>query len=195
MRLIHAHNSPYARRTVLAARLSGLDIEEVDVSTEGADRAALLSGGPGAKVPGLEVDGAYLCETLVITNYLNRKCGGKLLDEVDAGLRELEGLGSLLTDCLYVRSHEIRKADDGKPSPSLIAKETARINGCYDALDRLLSGRKAEMNLATFAVIAGLGYANWRGADDNWRDGRDGLAAWYDAMMENRDVADTAPIF
>jgi len=194
MKLYHAQNSPYARCSRMAARLSGLTIEEIDVSKHPEQRSALLEKGPGGKIPGLQTDNGFLCETLIINNYLNRLAGGKMLDDSDTALLEIEGLGLLLTDCLYLRSHELR-AEDGQPSPSLVEKETARIARCYDALDARLSGKAPAMNLATFAAVCALGYANWRGADDNWRDGRPGLAAWYDGMMENADVAETAPIF
>ena len=194
MKLLHAQNSPYARKARLAVRFSGLDIEELDVSKDPEARKVLDGGGPSAKIPGLLLDdGTCLSESLIITNYLNRLSGGKLMSD-DPKLLELEGIGSVLIDATYKRSKE-RLAEDGEPSPTVLKTETDRIARCYDALDARLSGKPAEINLATIAAIAGLGYANWRGADDNWREGRPGLAAWYDAMHENSDVAETAPVF
>jgi glutathione S-transferase len=66
MKLFYSGNSPYARRTRLAARqvanLSGLVIEEVDAAPLGTSDHALFQHGPGAKVPGLQTEsGAYLC--------------------------------------------------------------------------------------------------------------------------------------
>ena len=101
---------------------------------------------------------------------------------------------SVLMDAIYKRSKE-RLAEDGVPSPTVLKTETDRIARCYDALEARLSGQPVTFNLATIAAVSALGYANWRGADDNWREGRDGLSAWYDAMMQNRDVAESAPIF
>ncbi len=194
MKLLHAQNSPYARRARLAARFSGLNIEELDVSKDDKARDVLVAAGPSAKIPGLLLDdGTCLCESLIITKYLNNLSGGKLMPD-DPKLLEIEGIGSVLIDATYKRIKE-RLAEDGEPSPTVLKTETDRIARCYDALDERLSGTAAEINLATIAAIAGLGYANWRGADDNWRDGRPGLAAWYDAMMENKDVAESAPVF
>jgi glutathione S-transferase len=194
LKLLHAQNSPYARRARLAARFSGLNIEELDVSKDDKARDVLVAAGPSAKIPGLLLDdGTCLCESLIITKYLNNLSGGKLMPD-DPKLLEIEGIGSVLIDATYKRIKE-RLAEDGEPSPTVLKTETDRIARCYDALDERLSGTAAEINLATIAAIAGLGYANWRGADDNWRDGRPGLAAWYDAMMENKDVAESAPVF
>lgn len=195
MKLYYTHNSPYARRARLAARLSALNVEEVNIGSmrEGGGDT-MRSFGPGGKVPGLMTDaGVFLSETLIITTYLRDRSGGKLAALDEKGL-ELEGLGQLLTDGLYVRNQERQKAD-AEQSAAIIEKETARIMRCYDALDERLSGKPAEFNLATISVLGGLGYANWRGADDHWRDGRPGLAAWYDAMMQNPDAAETAPEF
>lgn len=194
MKLLHAQNSPYARRARLAARFSGLDIQELDVSKDDEARNTLVAAGPSAKIPGLLLDdGTCLCESLIITAYLNRLSDGKLMSD-DPKMLEIEGIGSVLIDATYKRSKE-RLSEDGVPSPTVLATETDRIARCYDALDERLSGKPAEINLATIAAVSGLGYANWRGAEDNWRDGRPGLAAWYDAMMENSDVAESAPVF
>lgn len=198
MKLYFSGNSPYARRTRIAAAASGLAVEEVDASPLAAENHFLLQHGPGAKVPALETDtGAFICETLIISRYLNDLSGGKLLPsdqrEADAVL-ELEGIGSLLMDTLFHCSHEKRR-EAGEQSPAVIAKESLRAARCYDALDARLAGQDAVINLGTIAAIASLGYADWRHADDNWRKGRDGLAAWADAMMEIPAVADTYPEF
>jgi len=194
MKLYYTQNSPYARRTRLAARISGLDIEEVNVGSMREGGGDLMrQHGPGGKVPGLLTDdGIFLCETLIITGYLNLKTMGRMMP-LDEKLIEIEGLGQLLTDALYVRNME-RQKTDAEQSAAIIEKEATRIMATYDALNERLSGQTPAMNLGHFSAVAGLGYANWRGADDHWRDGRDGLAAWFDAMHEDVDVAETAPV-
>ena len=202
MKLFHTGNSPYARRARIAARLavstSGLNVEEIDVAPLMAEDNIIRQFGPGFKVPGLATDsGAFFCETLVITSYLNEQSGGKLMpgDQATAEqARELEGIASLLLDSLFARSHEKRR-EPGEHSPAVIEKEAARATRSYDALDARLFGQPASLNLGTIAAIAALGYADWRHADDNWRTGRDGLAAWFDDMMKHEAVADTKPVF
>jgi len=194
LKLLHAHNSPYGRRALLAARFSGLDIQELDVSKDPEARSALVAAGPSAKIPGLLLnDGTCLCETLIIGRYIDAQAPNKLMDYSPKQL-EIEGIASVLMDATYKRSKE-RLAEDGVPSPTVLKTETDRIARCYDALETRLSGQPAAFNLATIAAVSALGYANWRGADDNWREGREGLTAWYDAMMQNKDVAESAPVF
>ena len=194
MKLLHAHHSPYGRRALLAARFSGLKIQELDVSKDPEARSTLVAAGPSAKIPGLLLDdGTCLCETLIIGRHIDALAPNKLTDNSPAQL-EIEGIASVLMDAIYKRSKE-RLAEDGVPSPTVLKTETDRIARCYDALDARLSGQPATFNLATIAAVSALGYANWRGADDNWREGRPGLTAWYDAMMQNKDVAETAPVF
>ncbi len=198
MKLYYTANSPYARRARLAARASGLGVEEVDVAPLDSPQNPLRGKGPGVKVPGLETDGGrYICETLLITNYLNQKSGGGLLpkDPVAAeATMELEGMGSLLMDSLFLRSHQNR-LPEGERSQTVIDKEAGRAARCYDALDKALAGKPAEMNSGTIAAIASLGYADGRHPGDDWRKGRSGLAQWFDAMHENKDVASTKPSF
>ncbi len=194
MKVFYTGNSPYARRARLAARASGLKVEEVDVAPLDAPDNPLVGKGPGVKVPGLETDGgAYICETLLITNYLNQKSGGKLSpDEAD---QELEGVGSLLMDSLFLRSAQLNRLPENERSPGLIAKEKDRAARCYDALEKTLAGKPAALTAGAIAAVSCLGYTDWRLADDAWRTGRPGLAAWYDAMHQNKDVAETKPVY
>jgi glutathione S-transferase len=198
MKLFYTGNSPYARRARMAARLSGLEVEEVDVAPLAVENHVLMQKGPGGKVPGLETDdGTYLCETLVITGYLNGLCGGRMMpDDPQAATAALalEGVGSLLLESLFLRSAENRR-DASEQSPGVLAKEALRTGRCYDELEKLLGNQPADLNLGTIAAITALGYADWRQPGDDWRQGRGGLAAWFDAMMKHEMVADTHPEF
>lgn len=198
MKLFHTANSPYARRARLVARAARVKIEEVDMSPLAERTDELLELGPGAKVPGLLTDsGTYICETILITRYLNDAAGGRLTprdaDRAEKVL-ELEGIGSLLMDSLFLRSHEKRR-EDGEKSQAVIDKEAARAARCYDALNQRLANQPTVLDMGTIAAVSALGYADWRHQEDNWRDGRPGLTAWFNEMMVNPAVAETAPEF
>ncbi|PJK27588.1 glutathione S-transferase family protein [Minwuia thermotolerans] len=198
MKLFHTQNSPYARRARLVARACRLDIEEVDMSPLAERAGELLEHGPGGKVPGLLTDtGVFICETLLITRYLNDAAGGKLTPrdaQAAEKVMELEGIGSLLMDSLFQRSQENRR-EAGEKSQAVIDREAERAARCYDALSQRLTHQPTVLNLGTIAAISALGYAEWRHADDNWREGRPGLAAWFNEMMVNPAVTETAPKF
>ena len=201
MKLFYSANSPYARRTRIAASAArgfGVAVEDIDVAPLGPDNPVLSKLGPGGKVPGLELDsGAYLCETLIITRHLNDCAGGRLMPSGQAEIdkvAELEGIASLLMDSLFVRAAENRR-DPSEQSPGEIEKEGQRAKRCYDALDKILAGQGTELHLGNIAAVAALGYADGRHPGDEWRQGRDGLRAWFDEMMKYPSVADTTPNF
>ena len=60
MKVFFTGNSPYARRAVLAARMSGLAVDEIDVAPLDAADNPLRGKGPGVKVPGFETDTCLL---------------------------------------------------------------------------------------------------------------------------------------
>lgn len=199
MKLFHSGNSPYARRARIVARECGVgNIEEVDLAPMPPGDHPLLAYGPSAKVPALLADdGTFICETLLITRYLNDIGSGKLLStepKAYADAVALEGNASALMDSLFARSHENRR-ETGEKSPAVIEKEAARAARSYDALNTALASTEPVLNLATIAAVSALGYADWRHPDDDWRAGRPGLTAWFDGMMQFSSVADTKPIF
>jgi glutathione S-transferase len=200
MKLYYSGNSPYARRPRIAIREAGLTgtVEEVLLKTP-EERVELLGKmGPGTKVPALQTDnGVFLCESLIIARFLDEVSDGKLYPKAQKE-RELayqvEGVGSLLMDSLFHRSHEKRR-DPSEQSPGEIEKESKRAQRCYDELEKLLPQYADNVHMGSMTVIASLGYADWRHPDDNWRNGRDKLAAWFEKTMQRPAMDETKPIF
>lgn len=200
MKLYFSATSPYARRPRIAIHEAGLTgiVEEVLFKTTEERIELLATMGPGTKIPALETDnGVFLCESLIIARFLDEVSGGKLYPK-EQKERELayqvEGVGSLLMDSLYLRSHEKRR-DPSEQSPGEIEKEAKRAQRCYDELDKLLPNYEDKIHMGSMTVVASLGYADWRHPDDNWRSGRNNLAAWFDKMMKRPAMAETKPIF
>jgi len=200
MKLYYSGNSPYARRPRIAIREAGLTgtVEEVNFKTP-EERVELLGTmGPGTKVPALQTDnGIFLCESLIIARFLDEVSGGKLYPK-EQKERELayqvEGVASLLMDSLFHRSHEKRR-DPSEQSPGEIEKEGKRAQRCYDELEKLLPQYADKIHMGSMTVIASLGYADWRHPDDNWRGGRNNLAAWFEKTMQRPAMDETKPIF
>lgn len=200
MKLFYTGNSPYARRPRIAIREAGLleQVEEVDIAPREERDHLLFEQGPGGKVPGLLTDdGAYVCESIIITHYLDEVSGGKLLP-TEPGARafalQVEGVASLLMDSLFVRARENRR-DPSEQSPGVIEIETQRAGRCYDELDGLVQRADDAVHLGTIAGVASLGYADWRHPGDGWREGRPQLAEWFERMMQRPSMAETKPIF
>lgn len=200
MKLYFSGNSPYARRPRLAIREAGLTgkVEEVNLKTPEERVDLLIKHGPGTKVPALLTDNNVLIvESLIIARVLDEMSGGKLYPK-DPKERELafqvEGVASLLMDSLFHRSHEKRR-DPSEQSPGEIKKEGERARRCYDELERLLPNYDGKIHMGSMTAVASLGYADWRHPDDEWRKGRNKLAAWFEKMMQRPAMAETKPIF
>lgn len=200
MKLYFSGNSPYARRPRIAIREAGLTGTVEEVSLKSPEERVKLLGemGPGAKVPALLTDnGVFLCESLIIAKFLDEVSGGKLYPK-DPKERELayqvEGVASLLMDSLFHRSHEKRR-DASEQSPAEIKKEGERAQRCYDELKELLPKYEDKVHMGAMTAVASLGYADWRHPDDNWRGGRDKLAAWFEKIMQRPAMDETKPIF
>lgn len=199
MELLYTGNSPYARRARIAVREAGLlgSVTEVDIAPRDENLERLIAAGPAAKVPVLLTDAGHsLCESLLIGRYLDDVSGGKLLP-ADAGAREhalaVDSVASALMDSLFVRSRENRR-DANERSPAVVALEAERAGRLLDRLEEMAADF-GGVHLGTITVIAALGYADWRHASDNWREGRPALNAWCDSMSTHPSFAETAPVY
>ncbi|MGY8960712.1 MAG: glutathione S-transferase family protein [Alphaproteobacteria bacterium] len=186
MKLFYSGNSPYARRLRLVISVFGMadTVSVEDVAPLNTADHVLFKYGPGGRVPALLTDeGDFLCESLIIARYLDEVLDGKLYPTDPAARRfcfRLEGGGSLLMDSLVTREE---------------AKEAKRAQRTYDELESIVDNFGADIDMGQLTVMASLGYADWRHADDNWREGRPKLTAWVAKMMENPAIAESYPNF
>ena len=200
MKLYFSQNSPYARRPRLTLYEAGLtdQVEEVDLTPRAENDAVLLANGPGGKVPALMTEtGAFIVESLLICRYLDDLSGNQLTpaDPIDRdNALQLEGIASVLMDTLYFRTYEARR-NVGQQVAAIKAKDTKIAFAAYDALNDGALKFKDTINLGILAVVAALGYADWRHPEDDWRVGRMALADWYERISERASVKRTAPIF
>ena len=197
MQLHISGNSPYARKARIAARETGL-ISEIEEITVGSFEQ-LQEAGPGAKIPVLVCeDGTQLCESLIITRYLNELAKGQLLPSEPSRLRhclEIESVATVLLDSIFARSLENNQRNENERSMTILEREQNRTARCLDRLNELTTEFEKEVTLATIAVASSLGYASWRAPEDNWAQGRDNLNNYYEHSMKRRSFAETAPVF
>lgn len=197
MQLYISGNSPYARRARVAAREGDL-MDEID-ETVISSFDQLNDVGPGGKIPMLVCDdGTLLCESLIITRYLNDLAGGALLpEEASARLAclEIESVASVLMDSLFARSLENNQRAQSERSNTIYQREVARSGRCYDRLAELIDPADERVHLGSIAVVCALGYANWRAPEDQWARDRDGLNTYYERFMHRPAFAATAPVF
>lgn len=197
MKLYMSGNSPYARRARLAIRACGLLDEVEEIAIKGFD--GLPPQSPGNKIPVLMTEsGVVIAECILIGRYLNELAGDKLTPaEPEAKLEclAIESVASVLMDSLFARSMEKNQREEETRSATLLEKEAARSARCYNKLEEMLQGASDDINFGSIAVISCLGYADWRNSEDEWRNDRPILTAFYDQMMAISAFAETKPKF
>ena len=157
----------------------------------------LLAVGPGGKIPVLITEsGRALCESHIIVAHLNDLASGGLLPSEPADLEQcriVESVASVLMDSVFVRSFENNQRAEEVRSELVMEKERARCARCYDTLETLVGSEGEHATVATITVIAALGYADWRAAEDDWRVGHPALEAYFERWMRHDSFAETAP--
>ena len=195
IKLYVSGNSPYSRRARLAIREGGLTDKVEEIAIKSLNQ--LQDIGVGQKIPVLICDdGTSLCESIIITRYINELADGVLMpQEQQARMKtlELESVASVLMDSHYVRAAEKYRREKEHQSEELLARKQSRANGCYDRLDVLVAAEDEQITLATIAVISSLDYANWRHSEDDWRTGRTSLSSYYDRISQRPAFAETVP--
>jgi glutathione S-transferase len=195
-RLHWAPTSPYVRKVMIVAHELGL-----------ADRLALLKttpqtvtadvapANPLGRIPALILaDGRTLYDSLTICEYLNAEAGGDLFpagaERWDALTRH--ALGNGILDDAVSRNAERRRP----PAERSAAADAKRCEAVARAVDRLEADAAAlaeRPRIGEIAVMAALGYLDFRYPDEPWRPGRPSLARWFEAMSRRPAMTATAP--
>ena len=94
-------------------------------------------------------------------------------------------------DSMFTRSGQNR-LDPSEQSPTILKKEIIRSNRCYDALEALVSDLEGQTHMGALTVASSLSYADWRGAEDKWRDSHPRLDTWMTKIERHPSMAATA---
>ena len=197
MKLYITPTSPYSRRARLAVLEAGYadQCEEIDVGPIADNLDTLLAAHPSGKAPTLVLDdGTGLSECMLIAHYMDYISGGKLYPtdpEARLTCYKLEALGAVLMDSMFTRSGQNR-LDPSEQSPTILKKEIIRSNRCYEALEALVSDLVGQTHIGALTVASSLSYADWRGAEDKWRDSHPKLDTWMKTIESNSSFAVTA---
>lgn len=199
MRLLMSPLSPYARKVRVLLRETGqLDaVEEVNVTTTPlASDAGVVAANPTGRIPVLtREDGPALYDSRVITRYLDARAGGRLYPEARIWeVLTLEATADGILDSALILTYEGRFKTAEQISPAWMDAHWGKIRRAVDALDaRWMSHLQGPLDAGQIAVACALGYLDFRHDARNWRQGVDGLAAWYAAFAARESMAATAP--
>ena len=183
MKLYGPTSSPYVRKVRVAAAELGIGdrlslvITGVSPIAPNRDLAAM---NPGIKVPALELDnGRFLYDSRIILRYLNELAGGALYPVGDWEVQRKESLAEGLLDAALLVRFETALRPAEKQWQEWIGGQSAKINSILDAMEGEVSSLTA-IDAAAIGTGCALGYLDFRFPDWGWRNGRPGLAHWFE---------------
>ncbi len=198
MKLRFSPTSPYVRKVTVMAHETGLAGQLDLVATNVWDSATDIGAdNPLGKVPALILDDAtVLFDSPVICEYLDGLHDGAKLfppagPERWAALR-LQALADGALDASILRLLEGKRAA-ALQSVAWIGRQKAAVGRVLDTLEREVEALDGPLTIGVIAVGCLLGYLDFRFGDDNWRQGRAGLATWYEVYAVGESMAATVP--
>ncbi|PJE27375.1 glutathione S-transferase [Pseudooceanicola antarcticus] len=191
--------SPYVRKTRVFLRELDLGdrVAERMVSTNALDTDPdLAAANPLGRIPALaRTEGPTLCDSRVITRYLNDLAGGDLYPAARLwDVLTLEALcdGMLDSAVSMVYERRLRKAD--KVDEGWLDAQWRKVSRTLDSLEadwtEALSG---PLDAGQIALACALGYLDLRHDDRGWRDTHPALVAWLAEISTRPSLAETAP--
>ncbi|MCT8158738.1 glutathione S-transferase [Pseudoruegeria sp. SHC-113] len=199
MRLYFSQTSPYVRKVmVLLHETEQLEaVELVPASgTPLAPAEGLGAANPLTKVPALErPDGPTLYDSRVITQFLNARAGATLYPQARYfDVLTLEATGDGITDAALLMVYETRLRREEIRFPEWVEGQWSKIERALDVLNtRWMSHLNGPLDAGQISVACALGYLDFRHDARNWRQGRDALAAWFEAFSNRASMVQTRP--
>ncbi len=194
-KILCSPTSPFASKVRMAAAYCGYAFEPVLTKTEDAP-ADLIAANPLGKIPALITDeGKSIYDSKVITQFLNRTSGGKLLPKnADKRLEAemLESLADGICDSAIACVYERRQRPEEKQYQPWIDKQWAKVTRGLDHLEASAPKLPAKMHAGHIALAACLAYLTLRFPD--WTKGRPKLKRWLNRYADKHpELAEMLP--
>lgn len=190
MQLFYSVTSPYARKVRMVALEMGIGLDLVEASPL-SNPPALLAANPLGKIPALmRDDGSVLFDSPVICEYLAAGNEAMLPSAGEArwAALRLQALADGITDMAFSRTMELKRPE-GERSASWISRWSDGMARAVAVGDVPGGG----FGVGEIAMMAALGYLDFRCADVGWRARAPGLAAWFEAHAGRESFVGTAP--
>lgn len=200
MKLVTVPSSPFGRKVAVAASELGLfDRLRIVHDNPWKPETQVPQLNPAGKVPVLVADdGLVLYGSSVISEYLESLVGGhRLFPEAGPArwqaLRRQELADQAMEAFVAVRLERNRPA--GEQSPNWIQRKLGVLARCLDAIDAEDVASDPSPTIGDIATAVLVGHLDFRrtAADEDWRRGRDRLAAWYETFAQRPSMTATRP--
>jgi glutathione S-transferase len=194
-KILYSPASPFAAKARMAAAYAGYVFEPVLTKTDEVP-ADLLAANPLGKIPALVTDGGKgIFDSKVITQFLNRASGDKLLPKnaekrLDAEM--LESLADGICDCAIACVYERRQRPEDKQHQPWIDKQWSKVTRGLDHLEANAPKLPVKIHAGHIALAACLAYLSLRFPD--WVKGHPKLKRWLRKFSEKfPDLATSLP--
>jgi glutathione S-transferase len=199
MKLRYSATSPYVRKVMMVIHERGLsDRVELEKTDAWSPETDLPSNNPLGKVPALVLgDGPALFDSPVIAEYLDTLAGpdASLFPAVGTdrwtALR-FQALADGICDAAILRRLEGNRPEQLR-STDWMERQRAAVARSIDALEADTARLGERFTIGSVAVLAALGYLDFRFGHENWRTGHPALSAWFDAESKRDSFVNTAP--
>ena len=188
MKLICDPISPYARKVMILARLSGMDLDEVRPEKNGV-QGYKAGDNPLGKIPALEWQpGQFLFDSPVICEYLDslREC--PMLPD-DGHMRFIQlwqhALGDGLSDAVYnYRMETVRPVE--LHWTEMIERHDQSIRNAIATLEKISPWLGEDWTYGNISIVCSLDYAAYRASHFDWRTAAPKLSEWHKKKSETK---------
>lgn len=204
MQLLYSTSSPFVRKTVLLAQALGLtdQIERLPSAASPLKRDPRITRhNPLGKVPTLVTeDGLALIDSKLIGEYLCARAPNEQVLPATGMARWKVLRQQALADGVLEVAVGLRYENATRPAElrwsdwtsAQMEKMVAAMQALQDEFAAPVAD--APLNVGEIAVVAALGYLDFRYADWGWRNRYPTLAAAFAPVLERADVLATAPV-
>ena len=200
MKLHFSGASPFVRKVMICAIELGLNgrIDKLAAAAHPVNRdGSIIANNPLGQVPTLVTDdGNILYDSRVICEYLDGLAGGSLFPKAGPArllaLVEQSLADGLLDAAILVRYERVARPETLKWE----AWENGQLDKIRCALDKMQSsapGFASRLDIGTITTACALGYLDFRYPELAWRQGRDALATWFEAISKRPSLQATVP--
>ncbi len=202
MELWYSPASPFVRKVVVTCHESGLTdrmkIHEVNTNVIDSD-AELRARNPLGKIPALTLEnGETLFDSRVICAYLDDLNAGPKLtpSETEARFRAmtLEALSDGVMDAAVNTRYEMALRPEEFRWQEWMAGQFQKINTGLDSLEeKYIDDLNGDVSIGVISAGCALGYLEFRFPENDWKEKRPRLSAWFKEFSKRPSMAKTTP--
>ncbi|MFT4783689.1 MAG: glutathione S-transferase [Paracoccaceae bacterium] len=199
MQLFSANASPFARKVRVVLYETGQVADVELLSAEGSPMNSSrmpVAHNPLGKLPTLvRPDGPAIYDSRVICQFLNARAKADLYPQSHIWeTLTLEATGDGVMEAALLMVYEGRSRPENMQYAPWVEGQWGKVTSTLDAVNaRWMSHLAGPVDAASIAMGCALGYLDFRLGVRDWRQGRDGLAAWYEGFSARESMQATVP--